>query len=106
MIRNFKEHAANERTFLAWVRTATTVVGFGLAVARLGDRKPEIYSELALVIIGALIVLIAYFRMARRKRQIEADGEQEDSPMLGDLLLLFCVSGLFLLIAAFGLHVL
>jgi putative membrane protein len=34
MIRNFADHAANERTFLAWVRTAIAMMGFGFVVER------------------------------------------------------------------------
>jgi putative membrane protein len=34
MIRNFSDHAANEWTFLAWVRTAITVMAFGFLVAK------------------------------------------------------------------------
>ena len=34
MIRNFSDHAANERTFLAWIRTAIAVMAFGFLVAR------------------------------------------------------------------------
>jgi len=34
MIRNFREHAANERTFLAWVRTAIAVMAFGFLIER------------------------------------------------------------------------
>jgi hypothetical protein len=29
MIKNFGDHSANERTFLAWVRTAIVVMAFG-----------------------------------------------------------------------------
>jgi len=32
MIKNFSDHAANERTFLAWVRTAIAVMAFGFLV--------------------------------------------------------------------------
>ncbi|GCE06946.1 YidH family protein [Dictyobacter aurantiacus] len=32
------EHLANERTFLAWVRTALAVISFGVMVARIGGR--------------------------------------------------------------------
>jgi putative membrane protein len=32
MIKNFGDHAANERTFLAWVRTAIAVMAFGFLV--------------------------------------------------------------------------
>jgi putative membrane protein len=34
MIRNFSDHAANERTFLAWVRTAIALMAFGFLVAK------------------------------------------------------------------------
>jgi putative membrane protein len=33
-IKNFTDHAANERTFLAWVRTAIAVTAFGFLVER------------------------------------------------------------------------
>ncbi len=29
-----REHQANERTFLAWLRTSLALIGFGLAIAR------------------------------------------------------------------------
>ncbi|MEQ9123689.1 MAG: DUF202 domain-containing protein, partial [Alphaproteobacteria bacterium] len=29
MLKNFSDHSANERTFLAWVRTAIAVMAFG-----------------------------------------------------------------------------
>ncbi|WP_088891727.1 YidH family protein [Leptolyngbya ohadii] len=31
-----REHQANERTFLAWVRTSIALISFGLAIARFG----------------------------------------------------------------------
>ncbi len=31
-----REHQANERTFLAWVRTCIALIGFGFAIARFG----------------------------------------------------------------------
>lgn len=34
MIDHFSDHAANERTFLAWVRTAIAVMAFGFLVAK------------------------------------------------------------------------
>ena len=29
-----REHLANERTFLAWLRTSISLIGFGLAITR------------------------------------------------------------------------
>jgi putative membrane protein len=46
MIRGYTDHAANERTFLAWVRTGIAVIAFGFVIekfnpfcARHGQRK-------------------------------------------------------------------
>ena len=71
MIRNFKDHANNERTFLAWVRTATTIVGFGLAAGRIGGAVPPLWTELALFASGFLLVVVAFGRMVWLRRRIE-----------------------------------
>ena len=42
MIKNFTDHAANERTFLAWVRTAIAVMAFGFLV-----EKFDLFLEIA-----------------------------------------------------------
>jgi uncharacterized membrane protein YidH (DUF202 family) len=34
MICNYSDHAANERTFLAWVRTGIAVIAFGFVIER------------------------------------------------------------------------
>jgi putative membrane protein len=34
MIERYSDHAANERTFLAWVRTAIAIMAFGFLVAK------------------------------------------------------------------------
>jgi putative membrane protein len=34
MIRNYSDHAANERTFLAWVRTGIAVIAFGFVIEK------------------------------------------------------------------------
>jgi hypothetical protein len=35
MITNYTDHAANERTFLAWIRTGMTVAAFGFSLFKL-----------------------------------------------------------------------
>ena len=44
-----REHQANERTFLAWLRTSIALIGFGFAIARFGLflRQFEAASETA-----------------------------------------------------------
>ena len=34
MIKRYSDHAANERTFLAWVRTAIAVMAFGFIIEK------------------------------------------------------------------------
>ncbi len=34
MIRDYTDHAANERTFLAWVRTGIAVIAFGFIIEK------------------------------------------------------------------------
>ena len=34
MIRGYSDHAANERTFLAWLRTGIAVIAFGFVVEK------------------------------------------------------------------------
>ncbi len=42
MIARFSDHAANERTYLAWVRTAIAVMAFGFLV-----EKFDLFLEVA-----------------------------------------------------------
>lgn len=105
MIRNYADHSANERTFLAWVRTAIAVVGFGLAAARLGNLPTAIWSELALLLTGALVILVAYVRMRSLSRRITSGDSLDDgAPESGVLLILLTVA-LFAMLTMFAFHV-
>ena len=104
MIRNFQEHAANERTFLAWIRTATAVVGFGLAIGRLGSQAPWPWTEIAMLFSGGLVILLAYLRMRCKQREIDTATEYSKEERPFDLLLLALVCSMFALIAFFTLH--
>jgi putative membrane protein len=88
MIRNFSDHAANERTFLAWVRTSIAVIAFGFLVERfdlfIAFARIEIGSKitvpreefgqlagLVLIILGMAMILVAALRFARNAREID-----------------------------------
>lgn len=84
-----REHQANERTFLAWLRTSIALIGFGFAIARFGiflhqlsimitQQKPPVQplsnSEnlgLALVLFGILTIALAAWRYNQVFWQIE-----------------------------------
>jgi putative membrane protein len=95
VIRNFSDHAANERTFLAWVRTAIAVMAFGflvekfdlflqLARATLAQHgKPPPGSGvgeaagICLMAAGISIVAVATVRFLRTSRQIDDQAEHQ-----------------------------
>ena len=82
-----REHQANERTFLAWLRTSIALIGFGFAIARFGlfIRQLEfvlgqvpapngLNSEslgVTLVVTGILTIALATWRYNRVFWQIE-----------------------------------
>jgi putative membrane protein len=87
---------ANERTFLAWLRTAATVMVLGLAIAKFadvpGDR--EIAAGAILIVTGALGV----FEGARRQRRVQyAIENDEPMPTGGEL-----VAAVVLVVAVFA----
>lgn len=88
MIRSYTEHAANERTFLAWLRTGVAVIAFGFLVARFdlfiltmanavsvrgaGRDRLEALSHSfgrgageALIVVGIAFILVATIRFVR-----------------------------------------
>ena len=92
------DHLANERTFLAWIRTAIGIMGFGFVVVKFSlfvkqvsimlGRETAIqqkgYSAIIgviLVAVGALTSLLAFINYKKVKRQIETDTYQS-SPAL------------------------
>jgi putative membrane protein len=79
-------HQANERTLLAWIRTALGLMGFGFVVARFGlflrelamshgettSRAPySLWLGLALSVAGSLLVVLALVRFRRSTEAIE-----------------------------------
>jgi putative membrane protein len=101
MIRNYTDHAANERTFLAWVRTAVAIVGFGLAVARFGNTVTPVWSEVGLLVSGTALVLVAYVRMLVVRHRIDRQEELDDASTGPDMLLVLLIAALFVMIAMF-----
>ena len=91
-----REHQANERTFLAWLRTSIALIGFGLAISRFGlflqqldlvltQRKshinPLFSSEnlgVALVVVGIFTIALAAWQYNRVFWQIERGSYQPD----------------------------
>jgi putative membrane protein len=89
MIDNFRDHAANERTYLAWIRTAVTLMAFGFVIEKfdlfvryltVGGQLAALPAPgrraqgagMALLIVGLLIVGLATWGFLSNRRLIDA----------------------------------
>ncbi|OOQ61965.1 YidH family protein [Mucilaginibacter pedocola] len=81
------DHLANERTFLAWIRTSIALMGFGFVVVKfslfvkqlslvitdkvvLPGKGFSATIGILLVAIGALMALLSYLRYRRIEKQL------------------------------------
>ena len=90
MIKNYTNHSANERTYLAWIRTSIAIMAFGFLIEKfeiyisyvgkaIEDEKhfqSSLSAELiglSLFLVGILIIIIATVRFFIYKEAIESD---------------------------------
>ena len=94
MIKNFSDHAANERTFLAWLRTGLAIAAFGFVIEKFnlflaamagaasakaiptGSLEAFIapvgrYGGVVLMIIGIAIIAMSGVRFVRATHEID-----------------------------------
>ena len=91
MIERYSDHAANERTFLAWIRTAIAVAAFGFLVEKfdlvvratsrtLGGAGPSPAGERAADVIGLLVIALAGIMMVLATVRFRRTSAAIDSP--------------------------
>jgi putative membrane protein len=114
MIERYSDHAANERTFLAWVRTAIAIMAFGFVVEKFdlflrvlgagaggtartlpgGHQFIGDVAGLLLIVLGAGMMVFAAIRFRRTEADIDAPdtrrgpGERADFTLVILLVLL------------------
>jgi putative membrane protein len=106
------DHLANERTFLAWIRTSISIIVFGFVVAKFGITLREFLrmqgnvgheSNMSLLIgvgfmaMGIFMSLIATVRYRTTMRQLDAD---QFKPAGAIVVVLGVIAALFGLILA------
>jgi putative membrane protein len=101
MIKRYTDHAANERTFLAWVRTAIAVMAFGFVIekfdlflryaappaaqAQIAPHGGAIANAagLAFVALGIAMIGLSTIRFVKTAKAIESE---QDAPNPGERL--------------------
>lgn len=105
MIQRYSDHAANERTFLAWVRTAIAITAFGFLVEKfdlflaiagksLGGQAPSMIGQvvgnvagLLLILLGGAVMVMAAIRFRRTAMDIDRPENVADTGTRVDLAL-------------------
>jgi len=125
MIERYSDHAANERTFLAWVRTAIAIMAFGFLVekfdlfvaiasremadkqaaaraASVGGQTLANIAGLALILLGGATLVLAIVRFRKTAADIDSSarrqgpGERLDITLGGLLVLLGAAMAVYL----------
>jgi len=112
VINRYSDHAANERTFLAWIRTAIAVMAFGFLIEKfdlflevaarsLAGRPPSVTNQLIgdvagllLIMLGGSMIIIATLRFRQITEDINADQVRPARGMGLDLTLVLLILGL------------
>jgi putative membrane protein len=124
MIRSYNEHSANERTFLAWIRTGIAVIAFGFVIEKVdlyvdafqnsakasGRHSPSEglsslfsqYDGVALIGLGLALIIVQAARFERTRRQIDDDKTHEASSVRVEW---GFVALLVMLVVVFVMHV-
>jgi len=113
MIKKYTDHAANERTYLAWVRTSIAIMAFGFLIEKfelyiafiglsLGDTErlpPSLSAQiigLSLFLVGILIIVASTVKFYIYKKDIDSEelvsyGSKKITAALSVLIILMAV---------------
>lgn len=117
--RNRRVHMANERTFLAWIRTSIAIMAFGFVVERFAifikqasyflgkettvpSRGYSTIFGIVLVALGALIGALAFIRYKKVEKQIDEDIYYPSTIL--DILLTLSVLAIGIFLVIYLLH--
>jgi putative membrane protein len=109
-----RDHLANERTFLAWIRTSLAIIGLGFVIVKFSLFVKEIemvmqkqipfrhntYSlvmGILLVTIGGLIIVVAYLRFKQTQNDMRLGRFEQSSWPLRLLTILLVLASVLLI---------
>jgi putative membrane protein len=107
-IERSREHLANERTFLAWIRTSIALMGFGFVIVKSSLFLKQLsllletrgvpfkgYSSLVgviMVAIGVIIAILAFLQYKNNEKHLK-NNYFVSSPMLSLFITLIIIAG-------------
>ena len=106
-----RDHLANERTFLAWIRTGVATIVFGFAVGRFSialqefmqfEKKPETTPGLTAwlgmfsIVAGVLLIGAGLYRYRQTRKQIDTDSFEPAGTLIDLVAVLLALFGIVL----------
>lgn len=113
--QNAREHLANERTLLAWIRTSIGIMAFGFVVVKFSLFVKQIslllgkdlaipqhgYSSVIgvlLVAVGAIVLILSYVKYKRTEKQLINESFQSSSSLILSLTLIILIISILLIL--------
>lgn len=109
---NPSDHFANERTFLAWIRTGIALIGFGFVIAKFiifinllkpsgsSSIKSIIYGEV-MIILGAITIVYGLYLYLSYEKDLEKGylkPKKKENSIFASIIIIFAVALSFLLL--------
>jgi putative membrane protein len=114
-VASANDHLANERTFLAWIRTGIGIMGFGFVVVKFSLFMKQVTSVLGkqlnlqqtgdsrilgicIVALGTCIVIFSYLSYKKTKRQLDEGRYYQSTLFVKILTGMICLVSMLLLV--------
>ena len=114
--QNAREHLANERTLLAWIRTSIGIMAFGFVVVKFSLFIKQIslllgknitvppqhgYSSvigILLVGVGAFVLLLSYLKYKKTEKQLNEENFKSSSTLIFSLTVIILLISVLLIL--------